>query len=191
MDAAPPRRARNAAGDILDAAHRVVARDGAGRLTLDAVAREVGMTKGGVLYNFPSKTALLAAMLTRMLERFEVEAAEAAVAAAAAGHSAPTLRGMLEAVEKLDNDHPQLHLAIVAAGAEDPAALAPLRAMAARLQARILDETADGPGAMLACAAADGLIFQRLMDMPPADPALRAAVRARILAIADALEPRA
>ncbi len=40
---------------LLDAAERVVLRDGAGQLTMDAVAAEAGVSKGGVLYAFPSK----------------------------------------------------------------------------------------------------------------------------------------
>ncbi len=64
------KRARNAREEILDAAQRIVVRDGAARLTLDAVAREIGMTKGGVLYNFPTKADLLQGMLERMVDSF-------------------------------------------------------------------------------------------------------------------------
>ncbi|MFZ1990970.1 MAG: helix-turn-helix domain-containing protein, partial [Alphaproteobacteria bacterium] len=48
---------------ILSAAGRVIAEMGARHLTLDAVAREAGVSKGGLLYHFPSKDALLAAMV--------------------------------------------------------------------------------------------------------------------------------
>ena len=50
---------------LLDAAERVVLRDGAGQLTMDAVAAEAGVSKGGVLYAFPSKDALIDALFTR------------------------------------------------------------------------------------------------------------------------------
>lgn len=53
---------------MLDAASAVVIEEGAGRLTLDAVARRAGVSKGGVMYNFPSKDALLQAMITRLNE---------------------------------------------------------------------------------------------------------------------------
>ena len=46
--------------NILDAAQRVAGREGAGNLTLDKVACECGLSKGGLLYNFPNKEALLA-----------------------------------------------------------------------------------------------------------------------------------
>lgn len=53
-------------GALLDAAERVVFRDGAGQLTMDAVAAEAGVSKGGVLYAFPSKDALIDAMFARV-----------------------------------------------------------------------------------------------------------------------------
>ncbi|HZB75928.1 MAG TPA: TetR family transcriptional regulator, partial [Solirubrobacteraceae bacterium] len=37
---------------LLDAAIRVIRRDGAQKLTLDAVAAEAGVSKGGILYHF-------------------------------------------------------------------------------------------------------------------------------------------
>ena len=53
-------------GALLDAAERVVLRDGAGQLTMDAVAAEAGVSKGGVLYAFSSKDALIDALFTRV-----------------------------------------------------------------------------------------------------------------------------
>src|SRR5215212_6184568 len=53
---------------ILDAAAELVREVGAGRLTLDAVAERAGLSKGGLLYNFPTKEALLQGMLERIVE---------------------------------------------------------------------------------------------------------------------------
>jgi AcrR family transcriptional regulator len=53
-------------GALLDAAERVALRDGAGQLTIDAVATEAGVSKGGVLYAFPTKDALIDAMIARV-----------------------------------------------------------------------------------------------------------------------------
>lgn len=44
--------------EILDAARRVLLRNGIAATTLDAVAREVGVTKTALYYYFPSKDAL-------------------------------------------------------------------------------------------------------------------------------------
>jgi len=56
---------------ILDAAEAIVIQSGAAHMTLDAVAKEAGVSKGGLMYNFPTKEALLQAMIDRMVEHFE------------------------------------------------------------------------------------------------------------------------
>ncbi|MDF1598493.1 TetR family transcriptional regulator [Mesorhizobium sp. YIM 152430] len=60
---------------ILDAAEAIVSEAGAGQLTFDQVAARAGVSKGGVLYCFASKSALIAAMMERDLRRFEAEVA--------------------------------------------------------------------------------------------------------------------
>ena len=53
---------------ILDAAEAMVRTRGVSGLTLEAAAREAGVSKGGLLYHFASKEALLAAMLNRLAD---------------------------------------------------------------------------------------------------------------------------
>lgn len=52
---------------ILDAAELVVTRDGAARLTLDAVALEAGISKASVIYDYKSKQALIKAVIERRI----------------------------------------------------------------------------------------------------------------------------
>lgn len=54
---------------LLDAALAVIARSGACRMTLDAVATEAQVSKGGLLYHFPDKESLLRGLLDRHLDR--------------------------------------------------------------------------------------------------------------------------
>ena len=56
---------------IIDAAEEVVLRDGVARLTLDAAAAEAGLSKGGVLYHFPTRDALVAGMVGKIIEEFD------------------------------------------------------------------------------------------------------------------------
>ena len=74
---------------IIDAAVLVVHRDGLGGATMDAIARELGVSKGALYLYFPSKTAVLAAILERfreeMIDRFERAAETGDVAEAIAG----------------------------------------------------------------------------------------------------------
>ena len=46
-------------------------RDGVARLTLDAAAAEAGLSKGGVLYHFPTRDALVAGMVAKIIEEFD------------------------------------------------------------------------------------------------------------------------
>lgn len=54
---------------ILDAAEVVVARDGAARLTLEAVATEAGISKASVIYDYKSKQALIKAVIERRVAK--------------------------------------------------------------------------------------------------------------------------
>lgn len=58
---------------ILDAANALLARHGYEAMVLDDVAAEVGIAKGSVYKHFPSKEALAAAAMTRLLERLLVQ----------------------------------------------------------------------------------------------------------------------
>jgi len=49
--------------EVIEAAGRVVAREGATRLTLDAVAAEAGISKASVLYDYRTKQALIKAVI--------------------------------------------------------------------------------------------------------------------------------
>src|SRR5262249_30681572 len=56
---------------ILDAAEALAEEVGANHMSLDAVAARAGISKGGLLYQFPSKVALLQGLLERYVERLE------------------------------------------------------------------------------------------------------------------------
>ncbi|NCA69393.1 MAG: TetR/AcrR family transcriptional regulator [Sphingobacteriia bacterium] len=185
--AQPPRtRSRNARGEILDAAQRVAARDGAAWLTLAAVARETGLTKGGVLYHFRSKTALLHGMLERLIETSE--AVFVAARARAADQPNPTLRAMLAVYDHLEQTDAERQMAIVVAAAETPELLDPVRALSRRYQEQVRAEAGDGELGLLLYSILDGLSFQRLMGLPPTDPAQRAALLRRLRVLIDTLE---
>lgn len=56
---------------IMDAALRVAERVGVGALTIEAVAAEAGLTKGGVIYHFPTKAELLTGIHIELAARWE------------------------------------------------------------------------------------------------------------------------
>lgn len=56
---------------LLDAAEALARRLGPGNLSLDAVAAEAGVSKGGLLYHFPSKARLMEALVDHHLARLD------------------------------------------------------------------------------------------------------------------------
>lgn len=63
---------------ILDAADAVILDSGGRQFTLDAVAERAGISKGGLVYSFPTKDGLVAAALEREMVRFRNAALERA-----------------------------------------------------------------------------------------------------------------
>lgn len=172
------RRTSNAREDILDAAQRVAARDGAGHITIDSVAREAEVSKGGVLYHFPSKELMLKAMLERLIEtmRPRVEAHREALA----GTPNRTLRAMIKANEFKDEVDPRIAMAIMAAAAQNPELLDPVRAEMKLRWGQIEQESADPTTAMLLWAAVDGLMFQSLFNTAPVPTTEKSALLQRL-----------
>ncbi len=56
---------------LLESAAMIAGRDGIAALSLNAVAREAGVSKGGVLHHFPNKQALIYALFARLLAIME------------------------------------------------------------------------------------------------------------------------
>ncbi|GJE61628.1 TetR/AcrR family transcriptional regulator [Methylobacterium trifolii] len=61
---------------ILDAAESLMRRSGERVLTIDAVAAEAGLSKGGVLHHYASKDALITALAARKVARMRAGIAE-------------------------------------------------------------------------------------------------------------------
>ncbi|MFX4293122.1 TetR/AcrR family transcriptional regulator [Streptomyces bohaiensis] len=56
---------------ILDAALRITEREGITRLTLESVAEEAGLTKGGLMYHFRTREELLLAIQRHLVDTWE------------------------------------------------------------------------------------------------------------------------
>ena len=70
---------------VLDAFEALLIDEGGRAATLDAVARRAGVSKGGLLYHFPNKEAMIAALLERLdlLAESEIDAMKSAPEGAA------------------------------------------------------------------------------------------------------------
>jgi AcrR family transcriptional regulator len=157
---------------LLNAAEQVVARDGVSNLTLDAVARETGVSKGGLLYHFPSKSALVIAVVERLATRCESMHADA-LAAEPAEPGAFT-RAYLNA--RLRPHEPQeslIQTALIAAAGTDPQYLDPFRQRLTHWQQRLENDGIDPATACIVRLAIDGLCLGEVFGMPVPSGELR------------------
>jgi AcrR family transcriptional regulator len=58
---------------LLEAGIKIIVTQGIEKLTLDAVAREAGVSKGGLLYHFPSKEVLVVGIIVYLIEDFNAD----------------------------------------------------------------------------------------------------------------------
>jgi AcrR family transcriptional regulator len=176
---------RPARDRLLDAAERLVAEMGAAHLTLDAVAKFAGVSKGGLLYHFPSKESLLEGMLTRHLD--EVDARVAARLAARGGKPSRSeaFRERVRVLLELHPERPAVGAAVIAASADNPALMAGCRTVYREL----LDEFGKLPGGFERVAtvllAAQGLLFAELLHLSPYTPEERARLVTALLKAVD------
>ncbi|MBR0970007.1 MULTISPECIES: TetR/AcrR family transcriptional regulator [Bradyrhizobium] len=156
-------RSRNAA---LDAATRIIARDGPGRLTLDAIARESGLSKGGVMHQFRTKEAVLKALLERQMDHFE-EFSLRYMAKVSGTSANPHLATQLATVREAATSPNSAALALVAAMVENPGLMVLPRERELKRVEAIKAEAADPELALLRWAAARGLLLSSLFGMSP------------------------
>ena len=170
----PPARTSRTKDRLLDAAATVVHRDGAQALTLDAVAAEAEVSKGGLLYHFKSKNDLVQAMVERWMADFGREMEEA---------DAHFVRGYVKASDPAGNE-----LGMLAALVADPALLVAVRKQYGIWQDRVERESRDPVDATVARLAADGLWLAELLGMGPPTGELRERVVQRLLGMAEPLD---
>jgi AcrR family transcriptional regulator len=154
---------------ILDAAEAVVLRDGMGRLTLDAAARQAGLSKAGLLHHVPSKDALIGAMVRRHVEAWHASFLESYRGLRGSGHPSPAVGAMLAtclAGPECWNDAERARSRVmVAALVHDERQVEPLRRVHREVSALVRqDELPRGVGDVIHLAV-HGLWFQWIFGM--------------------------
>lgn len=151
METRPRTRRDDRAEIILDAAEDVLRRAGGRGLTIDAVAAQAGLSKGGVLHHYGSKDALICALVARKIGRMREGIAEQE-ARLAPGKAAMPL-AMVANARQTYCDEDGFPRALLLASAENPEALAGFRAFLAERLATIAElETKPGSGAVFVFA---------------------------------------
>ncbi|MGH7177935.1 MAG: TetR/AcrR family transcriptional regulator [Tepidisphaeraceae bacterium] len=150
---------------LLDAAEQVAVRDGVGDVTLESVAREAGVSKGGLLYHFPTKSALITAIVERLARHCDADH-DQALAQTAPGAGAFTRAYLSARAEPLDPQEEPVHTALLAAVGTDQQYLDPFRKRLSEWQARLESDGIDPATATIVRLAIDGLCLCRLMGLP-------------------------
>lgn len=165
----PPARQR-----ILSAATEIVKEQGTSHMSLEAVAARAGVSKGGLLYHFPSKAKLLEAMVEA-----HVRGMRQTIMAAAAADEMPTnscARAYIEAFrnECCENEPPPS--GILAAIAENPEFIDPIRHFHKEIVDCFREQCTDPRPALAAFLAIEGMRSLELFDARVLTAAEREAV---------------
>lgn len=170
---------------MLQAAEAVVLEEGAGNLTLDAVARRAGVSKGGVIYNFRSKEALLEAMVDRLIEH-SIAAHDAAIARLP-DKPGRAMRAYVQNSLRTPDENDRVSGALLAIIANSPQLLARIGGY---FRKRFEQVSADVPleRAALIHMATEGLWMMELMQTSPLSKAQRAKLARELVRLCDADE---
>jgi AcrR family transcriptional regulator len=165
-------------GRLLDAAVAVVRRDGAQSLTLEKVAAQAGVSKGGLLYHFKSKRELLDAMVERWLDEWQAQIdRDKGEEGFLTGYVHATHLGGAGPAER------EAEFGLIAALIAEPAVLEVVRERFDRWQEEVV-AASDPVQATVARLATDGLWFADLLGFAPPRGELREQVMARLLELA-------
>lgn len=151
-------------------------------MILTEVAETAGVSKGGLLYHFPSKEALIKGMLSYAIEVFEVAAERYCTEDKEPG---AWLRGYIMAsfAEPGTETYEESlsWAAIMASAANDPALLSPFQDVLSKWASRLQDDGVDPVAAQIIRLAVDGLWFQEAMGLYPLTEEQRSQFVARLI----------
>ena len=152
---------------IFEACSSILRRDGLASLTLDAVAEEAGLSKGGLLYHFPSKVALIEGLFEYHNDIFELRLQE--LTTAEGDDPGAWLRAYAKAsVEQItDPDCASLYVSLFAAEERYASAHQLMRQKYVRWQQQVEASGLDPARATLVRLAVDGLWFAEMHKYAP------------------------
>jgi AcrR family transcriptional regulator len=186
MLARMPRVYKSSKGKILDAAERLIVRDGPRAVTVDAVLAESGVSKGGFFHHFPTKEALLSALLERLSADVAQRADSRLAGDTGDGRS---LRAQIAlAFDMPPGDRKRtraLVLALLAGAMEAPSVATTARAANRKALADAEAQGVDAGTALVVQLALDGYFLGESIQTIKLDPKRKAAFRQRLLDLVD------
>lgn len=173
-----------ARGRILDAAEQLVADQGASSLTLDAVAQAAGVSKGGLLYHYPNKDALLAAMIERHCDDLDERCARE-LEGLPADQPSSRLKASILGVLTPRAGREDVGSALLAAAANKPALLDGARARYAEHVAQLTASGGCFARSAVIMLAVDGLMLGEVWRLTPFTSEQRDLIVKELLRLAD------
>lgn len=161
---APRRQVRD---KILSSAEELARVAGPANLSLDAVAARAGVSKGGLLYHFPTKAKLLQALVERFLESFDRALTEKEAESGGAPDSLLRAYLDIQVNEHLCKRPPPSGL--LAALGEDPDFLAPVRRFDRRVLDRMKANASDPVMALIVYLTLHGIKSMQLLNIETID----------------------
>lgn len=179
-----PSGACSARDRLLDAAEALACSIGAANLTLDAVAQSAGVSKGGLLYHFPSKDALLVAMLERHIGQLDASCCRL-LETLPAGDAAADLKAWVLSMLQPDPVRRDMGAAVLAAAANNPSLLDCLRERHAARIAQVVASSGNFALAAVIMLAVDGFVQSEIWRVSTFTDEQRAAIVQQLLGLAD------
>ena len=158
---------------LLAAASEIVEEEGVVKLTLEAVAQRAGMSKGGLLYHYPSKEALIKGMVENWSNNY-FESILSLVKDDTIEQGKWSRAYVTSTYSDIDNNK---HLSsIMAAMFYNPDLLDDFRQQYDHLLNQLSDDGIDPVKATIARLSIDGLWFSEMLGMKPLSKELQTQV---------------
>jgi AcrR family transcriptional regulator len=172
---------------LVQAAAQLVVSKGINRVTLEQVALEAGVSKGGLLHHFPTKQALLSGLMEQVGRVFKARL-EKYMGLETSNQPGRLARAYIRASFEYEADELQLTNAIAKVVSEFPELLLELQEEFAQLDQEMQSDGLPAARAIVIRLACDGLWFSELIGMSSLEEPLRSQMLEELIALTR-LEP--
>ena len=154
---------------ILETAIQIVLENDFTALTLDAVSKQAGISKGGLLYHFPNKDSLIKGIAQFVFEELYVNFDR--FAEKDSHESGKWTRALVTASKKDLEQNAELNVGIFAASYLDPELSRDISLGYQSILTKLENDGIDPVTATIVRLALDGLYYSRMLNIAPLDKA--------------------
>lgn len=168
---------------VLKAAAQVITQLGISAFTIEAVAQEAGLTKGGVMHHFRSKEELINGLIDQVIESFNTRLEEE-LQAEPADQPGRWLRAYIRTIFSVQDEEKSLLPALAAAVANDHHTLDRIRRNYASSQLAAVQDASNPIQATIIRLAVDGIVFARALNLDVLEEEMRGKIYHELLRLA-------